>query len=398
MNVSIIEMFRTPKVIKLVNALVINLTILAFVLSDWTISYFSFGDLILIPTTFILILKTIKKVTYTQMIIFLIIALLILINLIINFYFNPEFLLKPAVIGGVKVLFFVCFGIGFFTQFNDIKQKRKILFYLNIFSLVIIIIGFIVNIALSKGYDWPIEYLWKFSRTDYQSYYFRGPDSLVRMRSLFSEPAHLGYFLNLIFSINLFGMDNFKGKFIYSFFILVGIVATFSYSSIAIMLVMLIFFAGSSMKKRSLFIIDYRLIVCITILLAILVIFRETVYNAIVLRTIQIFRGQDNSFISRIIGSWNVVRSENLLFGIGIANSPILYNIYAYFLTEMGIFTFSIFSIFNLVIAKLNIGLGAALIMLNFQRGGYLGVHFWLMLILIILFIDKNPSILDSKR
>lgn len=373
--------------------LIIIATTLSFVLSDWTYSIFSFGEFIIIPLSIILFFRTLSIWKFEYIPWLLGIIFLLLWNIVSNSIWNETFNIKAGIAGAIKIAFFVLFVLTAFDFFKKSHLKKYLLLSLNVSTVIVLIIGVYIMVALYAQINLPYEFFWEFGRTDYQSYFFRGPSGLVRMRSIFNEPAHLGYFFNVILGLNLFSSIKIKKKWIFNLLLVVGLVATFSYSALGIMIFqfLLFFFMKVKFKKSS--IKNYRLLVAILILFIVMFFFRDILYETIYLRTLDIIAGRDQSFIERVAGSWQYISSDKIINGNGIGNTGIIFNNYAYILSDFGVIGFLFFLLINAILLFRSPELGMIYILLNFQRGGYLGPAFWILLMLFLVFsANKNQS------
>lgn len=379
-----------PNNINVFEILIILAITLSFILSDWMYSIFSFGEFIIIPLSIILFFSTMRfwKLEYIYWMIS--ISLLILWNLVINSIWNDTFNIKAGIAGAIKVALFSLFVITAFDFFKKSHLKKYLLLSLNVSSVIVLIIGVYIMIALYVESNLPYEFFWRFGRTDYQSYFFRGPSGLVRMRSLFNEPAHLGYFFNVILGLNLFGSIKIKRNWIFNLLLVIGLIATFSYSAIGIMIsqFLLFFFMNAKIKEFS--IKNYRLWIAILILFIVMFIFRDILYETIYIRTLDIIAGRDQSFIERAAGSWQYVSRNKIINGNGVGNTGVIFNNYAYILSDFGLIGFLFFIFINAVLLYRSPVLGMIYVLLNFQRGGYLGPTFWILLMLFLVFSSNE--------
>lgn len=260
---------------------------------------------------------------------------------------------------------------------------------MNIGAVFAIAIGLYITIAIALNKELPYEFIWEFTRTDTFSYQFQGNSNIIRTRSLFSEPAHLGYFLNIVLTINLFSKYKDDYKLFFETFIIFGILLTLSYSSIIIMISLIIlrsimYIYNNGFKKIK--INKYGLLFILIIVVASAFIMQDFLYTTLIERTIGIFNGIDNSAYNRIYNSWSYISKESLVLGNGIGHTPPIQNIYAYFLSDLGILPFIIICAFTVYVLKLNLGFGFAFILLNFSKGGYLSPIFLVFLICLFIF------------
>lgn len=385
----------------LIHSTILTFVGISFLVSDWSFSLFSFGELILIPllpVVFFLVMDAFKKKDW---ILLIAVGILMILHLSFQQFFNSEFMIRPAIAASIKIAFFTTFIFSFFKYVIKFKLQRRFLIILNILGIVSIVIGTYIYIAIISE-QLPFEFLWKFTRIDEQSYFFRNTRYLVRMRSLFSEPAHFGFFLNTLLGINLLQNTKIKIPVFLNGLLLISILFTFSFSSIFIMLLILfiyiikIIFTNVKSVKFNLL---QSVIIIVTIGLIIYFTW-DFIDIAIIQRTEEIVTGQDNSALERIFGSWEYINSNTIWLGNGFGNTPIIWNNFAYFLSDGGIILFILSILGTFYIMHINLGLGILLILMNFQRGGYLSPTFALFLVVILLYasqwensrkqIDKN--------
>lgn len=362
----------------------------AFIVSDWMLGLFSFSEYLLVPLFFYILFSSWNLIDRQMLTSFMGLEAVVLASIVLNIFFNPAFDLRPAAAAFLKLSFYLAFVLLFlhYIKHHGLEQKfLKILNYTAVFS---VLVGIYIMVALYLDGDLPYRFFWTFTRTDYQSYYFRGPDSLIRMRSVFSEPAHLGYYLNAILGINLFGGLRGRPYWHFNLILTVGIVATSSYSTIAIMGILYLIRLAEWLKNSKTVIFDKKAVLILAIILLTVFLSRNILYETVLLRTADLFSGQDNSFMERIFGSWQYISMDNLLIGNGIGNTPFIWNIYAYILSDLGLIPFLLLIILSIVLLVKNTGLGVLFVLQNFQKGGYLAPAFWLFVLLILLFYKKS--------
>ncbi|MFL2064782.1 hypothetical protein [Marinilactibacillus psychrotolerans] len=384
------------------NQLLVHSTILTFVgisflVSDWGFSLFSFGELILIPllpVVFLLAMDSFNKKDWTLL---TSVGILVILHLSFQQFLNSELLIRPAIAASVKIAFFTTFIFSFFKYVIKFKLQRRFLIILNIIGIISIAIGAYIYIAIISE-QLPFEFLWKFTRIDERSYFFRNTRYLVRMRSLFSEPAHFGFFLNTLLGINLLQNTRIKIPVILNGLLMISILFTFSFSSISIM-VLVLFLYTIKIIFTNVKSVKFNLLQIIIIIVTIGLIIYFTwdfIAIAIIQRAEEIVTGQDNSALERIVGSWKYVNSNTIWLGNGFGNTPIIWNNFAYFLSDGGIVFFILSILGTFYIMYINLGLGIFFILMNFQRGGYLSPTFSLFLVVILLYASQW-KIIENK-
>lgn len=362
---------------------------LSFVLSDWMISLFTFSDFLMLLVMGLIFLQKIninKKDSYS----YIVIEGYVILNILVQLIFNEAFVLKYALTNLVKIAFYHTFVLFVYKYIISRELKKTLLKVLNIAAIISIIIGLYITLVIKFDLPLPYEFIWSFTRSDKFSYTFRRLTSIIRTRSIFSEPAHLGYFLNMILSFNLFSK---YAKFVPNFInviIIGGVIATLSYSSIAILTLILFVFLIKLIKKKKYKWVSSRTFVMIGIVLIVMFIFKDFLYGAIYIRTLDILSGNDGSFINRIITSWTYIDMNNLVIGNGLSQTPAIQNIYAYFLSDLGIAAFLFSVYFTFILIRFNLGIGLSFLLLNFSKGGYLSPIFSLYVLLILLYTDKS--------
>lgn len=387
----------TDKYKNYLSFLILALITISMITSDWLYGPVAISELIMAFTLLVTIvfnmdlLKKIKWKLYIFGICFLI------IQTIYQLALNQELILKLLLYSVVKIIFYSFFINMFYYYVKDNYLEKRFLTFLNIGAIIAILIGIYITFAIITESELPYKFFWEFTRTKRFSYEYKEYSNIIRTRSLFSEPAHLGYFLNFILGFNLFSNFKVKNYILFNILLLIGIFFTLSYASIGVTSIIL-FVKLMTVTKSSGYSITMKKIVVISIpLLLLIVIFREYLVVTIVERTISIFNGTDASAYNRLFSSWKYINLENLLFGNGVAHSPPITNNFAYFLSDFGIFIFSISIYLTYKLLQKNIGLGVLFILLNFQKGGYLSPVFTLF-ILGVLVYAFNKNSLDSKQ
>lgn len=380
--------FKSNQSIILIDNLIILLLPLGLILSDWIIGIFSVGDFIFFSILLILLFTQnifLKIIDYK---ILSLISVYLAINFFLNIEFNNNFDANSAIAATIKILYYSIFVLITYRFLDTRNLEMKLLKYLNIYSILVILIGVYISLAIYTG-DLPFEFIWNLTRTDELSYFY---NETIRMRSVFSEPAHLGFYLNLNLSINLF----FKRKIDFIKYInpliLGGIIFTFSYSSIAITSVLIFLYGINSFLKNGPFRFNKMLFIYMILILLLIYISHEFLYKSLIERSFSIINGEDGSASSRIFGSWKYAQKNNFLIGNGAGNTPPITNNFAYMISDLGIFAFVISILFSGVILQRNIGLGMLFIMLNFQKGGYLSPTLSVLIICVILYSKREKK------
>lgn len=367
---------------------------IAFIVSDWMYNYFTFSEYILfiILTFFILTFQI--YVSKKQFYIIGLLGLILCFHNIFQIYNNEYYQLNTGIAASIKLMFYVGTTVVTYNYIKKFKLERKLVVYNSIFAFLVILVGIYITIQLYQESRIPQEFFWKFTRRDIYSYYFESNPSIIRTRSLFSEPAHMGFYLNTISAVILF--SNIKipyEKFVVCLLVL-GVLLSLSYSMIAIMLVIiflkLVLLVYNRELKWNNWMLSIPLIIGIVLLY-----FWDTVNTTLIERTVKILSGEDISARMRLLDSWEYVRRDNLLLGNGIGHTPIITNVYAYALSDLGLGgLIGSFVVTGFFIYK-NWTLGIVFLLLNMAKGGYLSSSYWFMVILILIY---SSLINNTKR
>ena len=132
------------------------------------------------------------------------------------------------------------------------------------------------------------------------------------------------------------------------------------------------------------------MLVLIVILGVMFFVTKDIIQVTLIDRTLDIINGKDSSASSRILESWQYINKENLISGNGIGHTPDIWNVYAYFLSDLGLVAFIALVLLSGYLVKKNYKLGILFIALNFQKGGYLAAPIYIFLLLIFLFAYKK--------
>lgn len=370
---------------------ILSVICLSFILSDWTLFIFSFGDYLLLLASIMLIAIRKFKVNSSQLKVAMFIISIIIANSTIQMVYSPDFNIKLAVASLVKVILYMFIILAVYNLILEKQKKKGFLLLLNWAAIITFIIGVYITIAIYSQGNLPYRFFWNFTRYDIYSYYFESNPNIIRTRSLFSEPAHFGYFLNLILAINYFSQEKFKAIWIFNIVITVGILLTFSYSMIAILLVLNVFKLFELIKNKELKWNRYYWIV-ICVLLIFVLIFWSYIEVTIVSRTLSLISGNDTSAQMRLVDSWQYINSGNIFIGNGIGHTPVITNTFAYLQSDLGIPGTVVLLSISLFFVKKNVSLGILFILLNFSRGGYLGPAYWLVILSLLVFTKDENS------
>lgn len=372
---------------------------LSFVVSDWMLGLFTFSEYILGGTVFLMILIGQFRISTNQLKWISMLFVFFVVHLGLQETLNDLFVLKTGIAAFIKLMFYIIVICGLYNYIFKYGLKKQFLKYNNILAILACLIGWYITFAIYSENIFPYEFFWAFTRSDTPSYVFNnGIISFVRTKSLFSEPSYFGFYLNTILTMNLFNSDEIK---INKWFIAIIIFTTFltvSYSAIGIMVFIIVLYIITT--KRNLLKWSWKKGVFLTlalIMMAIIyILFSDFINHAFIQRTIDIFTDTNNSGYSRLFGSWKYVDGDNFMLGNGLGHTPSIWNIYAYMLSDLGLFGLLIFIMLTFIILRRNFKIGIIFILLNFSKGGYLSSSFWLLMLLVFVFSKKkeHPQLL----
>lgn len=337
----------------------------------------------------LLIMAGLGKITITskQFKLIATVISLILISTILLYLFKNDWINdKVIVLSLIKFTFYLGSLVLFYNFIVDNELKNVFLNINNYAAVIIILIGIIFTILIYLDNVELVREFWMFTRQDYKSYFYGGNADIIRTRSIFSEPAHLGFYLNVLFFSNVFYSKS-KNSILLLIFA-IGIFTTLSYSMILIFLFIGSIILFKRIYENKFFLNKWYLLLIIPISL-LLVYFWEFVEVTIIKRTINIVNGIDGSAYNRIIESWTYVDPDRLLYGNGIGHTPPITNIYAYALSDFGLVVFIPLLIFSGILFLNSFPAALLFIALNVSKGGYLNPAFWLFLLFIYLYILK---------
>lgn len=373
------------------SSIILFLMSLSFVVTDWMIGIFTLSDYIFALVGMSLLISGNYKIKRKQIVWILLVLGVIAANIIMNMYNNENFVLKTGMAAFIRVSYYVALVIGVYNYVKDQKLEAQFLKMLNVIAVAICFIGIYITIALYSNGQLPYEFFWEFTRTDLLSYAFNENPEFIRTRSIFSEPAYLGYFLNIILAMNYFNKVNVKIKKGFTILISLTLFLTFSYSAMGIMLMIQgLYFIDKIHLKN--FKWTIKTTVSVILVLIALVFSWDLINETIINRTADILSGEDGSAYFRIIRSWDYVNIENIFLGNGIGHTPNVWNIYAYILSDLGLIAFLLSGLFSFYTLFVNFRIGLVFIALNFQKGGYLNPAFSIFLLLIFIYIGTREK------
>lgn len=370
------------------NILLIIMISLSFILSDWSILYSSFGDFILALTLALMLVLKVAIIGKKQILLMLIPFVIVLITSTYSYFFyNHWFEVDRLVLSSAKIGLYMTTLIIFYNHIIFKNLKWQFLKISNVIAVLMVLLSIVIMFLIYYGHSEIYNTIWTFTRTDELSYTYGS--NLIRARGLFSEPAHLGYYLNTLFFANIF--SSFKKQKFVLIILTIGIILTFSYSMIAIyastgsIYILKVLIKGK-FKWSPLYLLVFVVISGLFFML------KDYLNEAIVQRTINIIQGADGSAYNRIFESWMWVDRERLLFGNLIGHTPPITNIFAYFLSDFGLFGLIPYLIFTVFVAFNNFAGFIFFVGMNVAKGGYLNPAFSLMLLYLIMFFLKRTA------
>lgn len=187
---------------KIWSVFILALMSVSFVVTDWMIGIFTLSDYIFTIVGISLIISGNYKIKRKQLLWILLVLSVIAANLIMNIHYNEDFILKTGLAAFIRVTYYTALVVGVYNYVKEQKLEAQFLKILNIIAVIVCFIGIYITIALYSNDQLPYEFFWTFTRTDLLSYAFNENLDFIRTRSVFSEPAYLGYFLNIILAMN----------------------------------------------------------------------------------------------------------------------------------------------------------------------------------------------------
>lgn len=372
--------------------LILFLMSISFVVTDWMIGIFTVTDYIFAIVGFSLLVSGNYRVRKKQLLWILLLLGIIVANIVMNVNLNEQFVFKTGIAALIRITYYAGLVVGVYNYVKDQELEARFLKILNIVAVIVCMIGVYITIALYSQGKLPYEFFWNFTRTDLLSYAFNENPAFIRTRSVFSEPAYLGFFLNIVLAMNYFNKDNVKVHKGFSLVLTLTILLTFSYSAIGIMVMIQVLNILKKMNFRSLKWTKNTTIYILLFLVVVLLSW-DLIDATIIQRTGDILSGEDGSAYFRIIRSWDFVNTEHIVLGNGIGHTPNVWNVYAYILSDLGLIAFILSGLFSLYLLLVNFKLGLVFIALNFQKGGYLNPAFSILLLLVFVYMgNKNKK------
>lgn len=362
------------------NTALIVLLVWVMILSDWSVLNVSFGDFLLVGIVLLLLSNVPIDFSKKQQQLFIISTSSIILITLLAYITGPaDMNIKLLLFSNVKLMFYIGTVMMIYNYISSRGLKPKFVRINTYMSLLVIAIGIVIIYFILTDQLDILHKIWYFTRIDDRSYYL-GSSDIIRMRSLFAEPAHLGFYLN----ISLYFVLKQRNKYwlVYAILISIGTALTLSYSMIMIGSWLIMSTIAKHMKLSQ-FKWDRRYLIAVGVILLIALIFGEFLYEAIYIRTLNILSGEDGSAIARLMGSWQQIDSDHLLFGVGAAHSTNITNMYAYALSDFGIIGLLSLLAGTGIIFTFGLREGVFFTLMNISKGGYLNPLFWLFILVI---------------
>ena len=385
---------------------------IAFVLSDWIYGAFTFTELILGVLVAILFLAGKYRIHMHQFKWVMSPIIIISLHSFVLYLLQDDFNLKISIIALIKLTFYILVVVGLYNFIKVQKLEKEFMIWNNVAAILILILGVYIAVAVyietNTEQTVPYEFLLHFTRLD--GHLYRWDIPIVRMKSIFQEPAHLGYYLNSILLMNMLNKIDLRMKKWVNSLLIVGIILTFSYSSVFIMLTIMVLWLLFNFKHiKSKLRWKPSVLISLFLVFAVIFIFREFIYTTLIQRTIEIITGSETSGYERLVVSWRYINKETLLLGYGFLQSPgTLWNVFAYVFTELGLTLFITYIFAIGYLMKYNIPIALVFILMNFAKGGYLSSSYWFLILLVVIYsayhyetlyaVDRKGERREKKR
>ncbi|WP_028273538.1 hypothetical protein [Atopococcus tabaci] len=387
----------------LLNHILLFLISFSFMLSDWVYGAFTFTELALGMIMGILLVFGKYKIPIAQWKCVAVPIGMISAHSLYHFLVNQEFDSRTALIAIIKLSFYVLVVAGIYNFIKVQRLESTFIRWNNAAALVVCVLGvyiaFAVYADMHLGLTLPYEQLLQFTRLD--GHLYRRDIPIVRMKSIFEEPAHLGYYLNAVLMVNVLNKTQYKPNYAVVAVLIVSILFTLSYSAVFIMLATVLLWAIKSLKiSKEKVKWNKKTILIILGVLLVLFLSWDFIYITLIQRTLELISGTESSGYERLVISWRYINKENYLMGLGFMQTPgMLWNIYAYVFTELGLIYFICYILGIAYLIVVNPPLGIVFGLMNFAKGGYLSSGFWFLILLVLIYAAdtyKNP--LDCIR
>lgn len=367
----------------------------SFIVSDWMLGAFSFSELLLGAFVPILFMFGKFRIHKSQIKWISLPVCIVMIHSVVQHFFNEAFDWRTVIIAGIKLSYYLILTTGIYNFIKTQKLEKDFLLWNNIAAMVICLLAVYIMVAIYLDGAIPWRPLVTFTRTG-GNVFSRDP-LIVRAKSIFMEPAHLGYYLNTILAFNLFN-KKVTVPYVFSIILILVISATFAYTAISIMLILLFLYLGQKIYTKE-FKINKRISVIVGIIAVLFVgFFWESIYLTLINRTIQLIQGEESSGYERLVLTWQYVNADNIWLGNGFMHTPIIWNNFSYVLTDLGLFPFVVSLIGVGYLIYINKIIGLFFILMNFAKGGYLSPAYWFLILLVLLYSFEDKKDFSGLR
>ena len=370
----------------------------AFFLNDFSIGGVenggggSFSDIFILIGIVITITNS-KKISLIQFLVSLMTLSVVLINFVIHINLSFDtFTFSNSFTFILKILTYMLYSINTYNYIKLNNLELKTIDILVKSSIVFCLISLYIHLALYTQ-KLPYEFFWKFTRQDMNSYAYKGSTSIIRMRGLTKEPAHFGMVITAVLGIAYFNDFGYKISKVNDLLITICCILTFSFSTIPIFIMLKVV---NHFKKYGInYVLNKKIIISFFTALIIYFIFQDEINTTLFTRLFSLLDGRDTSGTSRLVGSWDYV--NNLFIGNGVGQTPVIFNNFAYILSDFGIIPLILFFLFVGYLCYKNMYLGLLLVVFSFQRGGYLSAYYWCKILLFFVSSYKSRVKESSK-
>lgn len=363
----------------------VHLAVLAIILNNWTMgtSGLNFSDPIL-SLGLIFLFFSFPGLSSNQFLIFLTIQIIVGTNALLSAFLFPSYIINQGFVSLLKVGIYTLFVLLLFNYIASKDLIKESLQILAFWAVVTCLIGLYITFVIQSRVSLPYEFFWEYTRQDEGSYTAGGTSGIIRTRSVFSEPQHLGFFLNTVLLFAFFNTRGYRIGKIATFAITLTAITTYSLSTIPMTIAILVLYMVKRYKISGLMVAASLVIVFFGVSGTALLSenFRVTILD----RFNRVVSGDDTSANVRIYGSWEYFNPDAILIGNGIGSTPSIWNNYAYVLTDLGIIPFILLIFLSFIVIKRNIYFGLYFVFLTFTKGGYLSAYFWILLALFFVY------------
>ena len=260
----------------------IYIGIMVIVLNDWRFGSLSFSDFFILAGISVLF-PSITKVPVRWLISCGSSILLVLVNILIASSLGG-YSLASGLFYLLKISMYILFYV--LLYFYVIKRHMILEFIKALINVAVVVslLGLLIALLIATDSSLSYNFLWTFTRQDIASYIFSGGySSVVRVRSIFGEPQHLGLFLNITLASALLGNYSKNIRRNKSLAIIISAAfMTFSFSTIPVTLIILLLYFIKRYKLAFFFKKNFIMILAIIICLSVLMWqpINETIYQS----------------------------------------------------------------------------------------------------------------------